>query len=142
MIRNCRFEELTPADLYAILRLRADVFVVEQECAYLDPDGRDCEPTARHVWIAEPDGQGVLAYLRVLDDGDVRRIGRVVTKPAHRSAGHAARLMEHALAASAGPWVLDAQSYLVRWYGRFGFSPSGAEYLEDGIPHTPMLRPL
>jgi ElaA protein len=141
VIRDCRFAELSPADLYAILRLRAEVFVVEQECAYLDPDGRDCEPSARHVWIAEPEGDGLLAYLRLLDDGEARRIGRVVTNAAARSAGHAARLMEHALAASAGPWVLDAQSYLVGWYERFGFSPSGAEFLEDGIPHTPMRRP-
>jgi ElaA protein len=141
VIHDRRFAELTPADLYAILRLRAEVFVVEQECAYLDPDGRDCEPTARHVWIADPGSGGVAAYLRVLDDGDARRIGRVVTNPAVRSAGHAARLMEHALATTAGPWVLDAQSYLVGWYERFGFSASGAEFLEDGIAHTPMHRP-
>lgn len=140
MIHDCRFAELTPTELYAILRLRAEVFVVEQNCAYLDPDGRDCEPSARHVWIGEPD-RGMIAYLRVLDDGDARRIGRVVTSPAARSAGHAALLMEHALSASAGPWVLDAQSYLVGWYRRFGFSADGAEYLEDGIPHTPMQRP-
>jgi ElaA protein len=140
VIHDCRFAELTPTDLYSILRLRAEVFVVEQNCAYLDPDGRDCESSARHVWIDEP-GRGMVAYLRVLDDGDARRIGRVVTNPAARSAGHAALLMEHALAASTGPWVLDAQSYLVGWYERFGFSPSGAEFLEDGIPHTPMQRP-
>jgi ElaA protein len=140
VIHDRRFTELTPADLYAILRLRAEVFVVEQECAYLDLDGRDCEPSTRHVWVTGPTDNGVVAYLRLLDDGDARRIGRVVTDRAARSAGQGAQLMEHVLAASTGPWVLDAQSHLVGWYERFGFSPTGAEYLEDGIAHTPMRR--
>lgn len=140
MIRERAFAELSPDELYAILRLRAEVFVVEQECAYLDLDGRDREPSARHLWVAAGD-QPVAAYLRVLDDGEARRIGRVVTHPSARSGGLAGRLIEYVLATTGGPWVLDAQSHLAGWYGRFGFEVCGDEYLEDGIPHTPMRRP-
>ncbi|HWL41683.1 MAG TPA: GNAT family N-acetyltransferase [Ilumatobacter sp.] len=136
MIHDRAFAELTVAELYDILRLRSEVFVVEQECTYLDPDGRDTDAGTRHVWTGSP----IDAYLRVLDDGDAHRIGRVVTRPGARSSGLAAQLVEHVLATSAGPWVLDAQSYLTGWYERLGFAVAGAEYLEDGIPHTPMRR--
>ena len=136
MIHDKPFAELTTAELYDILRLRSEVFVVEQECAYLDPDGRDDQPGTRHVWVGTP----VDAYLRVLDDGGAHRIGRVVTRPSARSAGLAAQLMEHVLAHVPPPWTLDAQSYLTAWYARFGFVVSGPEYVEDGIPHTPMRR--
>lgn len=138
MIRDLSFAELSTAELYEILRLRSDVFVVEQECAYPDLDGRDREPATRHVWI----GDGVDAYLRVLVDADGLRIGRVVTRPTARSGGLAAQLVEHVLATTTGPWVLDAQSRLVSWYERFGFAVDGPEFLEDGIAHTPMRRLL
>jgi ElaA protein len=132
--------ELTPNELYAILRLRAEVFVVEQAAAYLDPDGRDLEPTARQLWFENDDG-AVIATARVLDDGDVRRIGRIATDADHRGNGLAGRLVEHFLASTAAPWRLDAQSHLVPWYQGFGFEPDGPEYTdEDGIPHVPMLR--
>ncbi len=137
MIHDRRFAELSTTELYDILRLRSEVFVVEQECAYLDPDGLDVEPGTRHVWIGTP----VAAYLRVLEDDEARRIGRVVTRPTARSAGLAAQLMEHVLDRGDGPWVLDAQSHLTAWYERFGFAVAGGEYLEDGIAHTPMRRP-
>ena len=79
---------LPPATLYAILRLRSEVFVVEQECAYLDLDGRDLEDRAIQLW-AERDGR-IIATLRLLwDEPDVARIGRVVTSPDARSGGHA-----------------------------------------------------
>lgn len=136
MIHDRTFGELTVAELYALLRLRCEVFVVEQACAYLDLDGRDTEPGTRHVWIGAP----AEAYLRVLDDGEARRIGRVVTHPSARSGGRAAALVEHVLTTVAAPWTLDAQSHLTGWYARFGFEVSGAEYLEDGIAHTPMRR--
>lgn len=140
MIHDRSFADLTVGELYDILRLRAEVFVVEQECAYLDPDGRDTEAGTRHVWISAEDGS-IASYLRVLEDASERRIGRVVTSAAARSAGLAAQLLEHVLAAGRGPWVLDAQSPLVGWYARFGFVDDGAEFVEDGIPHTPMRRP-
>lgn len=115
------------------------MFVVEQECAYLDPDGRDLEPSARHLWV-ESDGGEVLSALRVLaSDAGGCSIGRVVTAPAHRSRGLAARLVEAALADAPRPVRINAQSHLAGWYGRFGFGPAGAEFIEDGIPHVPMV---
>jgi ElaA protein len=132
------FAYLSASEVYAILQLRASVFVVEQECAYLDPDGRDVEETTRHIWF-EDDAE-MVAVARVLDEGEVRRIGRIATRADHRGAGLAGRLVEHFLATAKGPWRLDAQAHLVDWYARFGFTADGPEYLDDGIPHVPMLR--
>ncbi|MEM7140151.1 MAG: GNAT family N-acetyltransferase [Actinomycetota bacterium] len=132
------FAELTTRDLHDILRLRVDVFVVEQECAYAELDGRDAEAGTRHVWMA--DDAGPTAYLRVLDDGEARRIGRVVTRGDARGAGLAGDLVDHALATTEGPWVLDAQTYLESWYAARGFASSGPEFVEDGIAHVPMRR--
>jgi ElaA protein len=134
------FADLTPRELYEILRLRAEVFVVEQAAAYLDPDGRDIEPSTRQLWFEDNDGT-VIATARVLDDGDSRRIGRVATRVDHRGRRLAGRLVEHFVATAAGPWRLNAQSYLVSWYEGFGFVADGREYADgDGIPHVPMLR--
>jgi ElaA protein len=132
------FGQISARELHDILRLRVDVFVVEQGCAYSELDGRDIEAGTRHVWVA--DGDGVRAYLRVLDDGDSRRIGRVVTLAAARGEGLAARLVDHAVATTSGPWALDAQSHLEQWYEARGFRVDGPEFLEDGIPHVPMRR--
>jgi ElaA protein len=132
--------ELDPVTLYRILALRSEVFVVEQACVYLDPDGRDVEPGARQLWI-DGDGGAVLATARVLvEPTGGHRIGRIATAPAHRRSGLAARLVEHFLDAYAGPWHLDAQAHLAGWYGRFGFEVSGPEYDDDGILHVPMVR--
>jgi ElaA protein len=130
--------EIDPVVLYEILRLRVDVFVVEQECPYPELDGRDLEPTARLLWFADDDAR-VLATLRVLHDGDDRRIGRVATAAAARGRGLAADLMRAAVAGCEGRLVrLDAQAHLSGWYARFGFVVDGDEFLEDGIPHLPM----
>jgi ElaA protein len=130
--------EIDPVVLYEILRLRVDVFVVEQECPYPELDGRDLEPTARLLWFADDDAR-VLATLRVLHDGDDRRIGRVATAPAARGRGLAADLMRAAVAGCEGRLIrLDAQAHLSGWYARFGFVVDGDEFLEDGIPHLPM----
>jgi ElaA protein len=129
--------------LYRVLALRSAVFVVEQQCAYLDLDGRDLEPSCRLLWIDDDAGDAsgeVLATARLLDDGDARRIGRIATAPSARGQGLAARLVEHALATSEGPWVLDAQAHLTEWYERLGFASTGPEYDDDGIPHVPMRR--
>ena len=130
--------ELDAGELYGILKLRMDVFVVEQNCAYPELDGRDDEPGTRHVWIS--DGSGPIACARLLDDGDARRIGRVATRAGARGAGLAGALVDHLLATSDGPWVLDAQTGLVGWYERRGFVASGPAFVEDGIPHVPMRR--
>lgn len=133
------FDELTTRELHDLLRLRVDVFVVEQACAYHELDGRDVEEGTRHVWIAEDDLP--IAYLRTLAEPDgATRIGRVVTAPAGRGRGLAARLVEHIGETVSGTIVLDAQSYLVDWYRGLGYEPCGDEFVEDGIPHVPMRR--
>ena len=138
-VRTAGFADLDPLTAYRLWALRSEVFVVEQDCPYLDLDGRDLEPLTRHLWVEE-DGVPV-ATLRLLDDGDALRIGRVATVPSARGQGLAARLVRAALdLAGDRTVVLDAQSHLVDWYAAFGFAPSGRGFLEDGIPHTPMRR--
>jgi ElaA protein len=138
-LHTATFADLHPRTAYLLWQLRESVFVVEQTCAYLELDGRDLEPGTRHVWLA--DGDRPVAYLRVLDDPGCARIGRVLVAVSHRGRGLAAQLMDAALAGIDGrPVRLDAQSYLVDWYARFGFTASGEEFLEDGIPHVPMAR--
>jgi ElaA protein len=138
-VRVASFRDLDTTTLYAILQLRSAVFVVEQNCPYNDLDGRDLEPGTRHVWLSRDDE--ILAYLRILDDGGVERIGRVVTARAARGAGHARRLMDQALTVIGNrPSVLEAQAYLVPFYARYGYQQTGPEYLEDGIPHVPMAK--
>jgi ElaA protein len=135
---------IDPVTLYAILRLRVEVFVVEQSCPYPELDGRDVEPGAELLWAS--DGADVLATLRLLRDPDgARRVGRVATVVGARSRGVASQLMDRALARCAeldptAPVVLDAQSHLQQWYARFGFQVAGEEFEEDGIPHVPMRR--
>jgi ElaA protein len=135
---------IDPLTLYAILRLRVEVFVVEQSCPYPDLDGRDVEPGAELLWAT--DGPDVLATLRVLHETHgAFRLGRVATVAAARSRGVASQLMSEALQRCAeldpsAPVVLDAQAHLARWYARFGFEVAGEEFDEDGIPHVPMRR--
>lgn len=129
---------------YGIGRLRQEVFVVEQECAYLDLDGRDLDAGAVQFWAQDAQGE-VAATLRVLPEDHqelgLRSIGRVATASAWRGRGVAAALLDAALAECAGhPVLIHAQSYLTEWYAGFGFVTSGPEFLEDAIPHTPMRR--
>ena len=135
------WHQLDPGTAYALLRLRVDVFVVEQRCPYPELDGRDTEPGTRHLWLA--DAAGPTAYLRLLvEPGGGHRIGRVCTRTDARGRGLAAGLVAHAVGlADAGPVDLDAQSHLQRWYERLGFAVSGPPFVEDGIPHVPMRRP-
>ncbi|MFP5347241.1 MAG: GNAT family N-acetyltransferase [Actinomycetes bacterium] len=132
--------DLDPLTLHDILRLRVDVFVVEQACPYPEIDGRDVEPATEHVWLRND--RRVAAYLRVLVEPDgARRVGRVVTHRDARRSGLAARLLADVVTRHGqGPLVLDAQSYLAPFYERFGFTAMGPEFLEDGIPHIPMRR--
>jgi ElaA protein len=140
ILHTARFADLDTATLYALLKLRVDVFVVEQACAYPDLDGRDTEPDAMHLWLER--GGAPEAYLRILDDPDgAARIGRVVVAKQARGDRLAGRLMTAALdLVGDGPAVLEAQSYLRDFYERYGFVATGPEYLEDGIPHLPMRR--
>jgi ElaA protein len=139
ILRTARFAELDPATLYALLRLRVDVFVVEQNCPYPELDGRDVEPDTIHLWL-EHDGAAA-SYLRILQDLGAARIGRVCTATAHRGAGLSGRLLASALdLIGERPSVLDAQAHLAGFYARFGFEVSGERFVEDGIPHVPMIR--
>ncbi|MGH8827272.1 MAG: GNAT family N-acetyltransferase [Jiangellaceae bacterium] len=140
-VQLASFAELDAATLYALLKLRVDVFVVEQNCAYPELDGRDTEPGARHLWTS--DATGPTSYLRILEEpDDVIRIGRVVVAGRARGSGAAGRLMDAALAyIGTRTAVHDAQSYLVDFYARYGFTKTGPEFLDDGIPHMPMARP-
>jgi ElaA protein len=132
--------QLTTTQLHDILRLRSEVFVVEQKAAYQDVDGRDLLPGTRHLWFEGE--KGVAAYLRVLTEpGGVRRIGRVVTAADARGQGLAGRLMDAVVADDDGEYVLDAQTYVQDFYARYGFVAEGDEYTDDdGIPHIRMRR--
>lgn len=138
-IFNAPTRNLDVVTLHEILRLRQDVFVVEQGCAYPDIDGRDLEPGTVQFWA----GQGsVDATLRLLREPDgTERIGRVATARASRGQGLAAQLIEAAIAETRSPSIaIDAQAHLEQWYGRFGFVRSGEDFVEDGITHLPMTR--
>ena len=135
------FDELTAAQLYAIVQLRERVFVVEQRCTYLDADGLDRE--AKHLW-AERGGE-VVAYLRILPAGvkyaEVA-IGRVVTAHAARGGGLGRELMRRGIeACGPGAIRISAQAHLEDWYAQLGFHRASDIYDEDGIAHIDMLRP-
>jgi ElaA protein len=137
-VREAPFDALTPAELYGILRLRVDVFVVEQTCPYPELDGRDTEPTTTHLWVPGPEGR-VLSTIRVLHHGEDRAIGRVATAADARGQGLSARLVRRGIELCGGRTVdIGAQAYLEQWYERFGFRRSGPDYDEDGIRHLPM----
>ena len=138
-VRHARFDELAPRTAYELWRLRQDVFVVEQDCPYPDLDGRDLEDATRHVVLLEDDS--VIGCLRVLDDGDQARVGRVAHSATARGRVLAALLMDEAMAQCGDREVrLDAQSGLTAFYARYGFEVTGPEFDEDGILHVPMAR--
>lgn len=133
--------DVTAAELYAVLRLRVDVFVVEQDCPYPDLDGQDLLDDTRQVW-AHDDGE-LLGCIRVLRAGsDHPAIGRVATAGAARGRGVAGALLEHGITLCRPDATihLHAQAHLEQWYARFGFERAGEDYDEDGIPHVPMTR--
>lgn len=132
-----RFGDFDAAMLYAVLQLRFDVFVLEQQCLYPELDGRDTEVDAWHYWIAE-EGR-VLATLRLLSESDGgSRIGRVATRADARGRGLAGRLFGAALERARRPVHLDAQVGMEAWYQRFGFVVCGPEFDDEGIMHLPM----
>lgn len=135
-----RWDQLTCDQLYAVLRLRAEVFVVEQRCAYNDLDDRD--RAALHLWTADAAG-ALRAYARIFlpaTDADAI-IGRVITAPAARGTGLGRALMAEAIEVCAGrPITLSAQAHLQAFYGSLGFVTTSAPYLEDDIPHVAMRR--
>ena len=144
--RDVNAAELDAATVYDVLALRSAVFVVEQDCAYQDVDGRDLLPGTRHV-LGE-DSEGLAAYARILApdlEHHVPRIGRVIVAPRARGRQLGRELVQHALDACAERWPgdpveLGAQAHLSGFYGGFGFVAQGAPYDEDGIPHVWMRR--
>lgn len=143
-IHRASVAEVAPLTLYRLLWLRVSVFVVEQEAAYPEIDGRDIEPGAELMWAEDASGD-VLATLRILREECNSRIGRVATAASARGRGLAADLMRAAVdvldrEARGIPILLDAQAHLADWYGRFGFVVAGDPFAEDGIPHVPMRR--
>ena len=131
--------DLTPVALYGLLRLRVEVFVVEQRCPYAEMDGRDLDLGTVHFWTG-PDEEPV-AYLRLLTEpGGTRRIGRVCTAPAARGRGLSRKLIIAALHEIGDTaCVLDAQAHLTGLYGGFGFVANGPAFDWDGVQHVPML---
>ncbi|WP_294230165.1 MULTISPECIES: GNAT family N-acetyltransferase [Chryseobacterium] len=138
------FDELTVTELYAVIKARIDVFVVEQNCPYPDLDGYDQK--AVHLW-AEEDGE-VLANCRIFDKGikyNEASIGRVLTTEKARGKNLGRQLIAYAVQTIENRFRtfeirISAQDYLLRFYGDFGFEDTGKKYLEDDIPHTEMLR--
>ncbi len=138
-VRDLTFADLDAETAYAVWRLRQQVFVVEQHSPYPDLDGRDLEPTTRHL-VVEEDG-AVVAYARVVDDGETVRVGRVVVEPTARGRGLADALMQVALDGDGDrAVVLDAQTEVAGWYATYGFEVTGPEFDDDGVLHLPMRR--
>ena len=152
-IWHCKsWDALGREELYALLKLRAEVFVVEQDCPYQDLDGKD--RLGMHLWAERPGapaagGGEVLALTRLLPSGvsypNEVSIGRVVTAPALRRTGLGKWLMTESLESLHRLWPgepirLSAQCYLEAFYAGFGFEPVGEPYLEDNIPHVAMVR--
>jgi ElaA protein len=144
VIWTCKkFEELSPTELYAILRLRSEVFVVEQNCVYLDPDGKDAESYHFCGWL---NNELLVAYTRLMPPGSSytdASIGRVVTAPAHRNEGYGKILMHRSIEKcfelfETPSITIGAQQYLTQFYQELGFKQAGEMYLEDGIPHIKM----
>lgn len=135
-----RFEELTTTELYELLRSRAEVFVVEQDCVYQDLDGADRHAT--HLFFE--DAGRICSYIRVIDPGvkyAAASIGRVITLPDYRRRGLSTQLIRKGieLALALSPVIeIEAQSYLREFYGSFGFRVVSEEFLLDGLPHFQM----
>ncbi len=138
------FSELSPSALYGILKLRSEVFVVEQQCIFLDMDDKDQE--SRHLMGRLNDE--LVATCRILPPGlayDEPSIGRVVGSPRYRGKGAGIALMENAIQETLRlygtlPIKIGAQLYLKRFYESFGFVQCSETYMEDDIPHIKMLR--
>lgn len=137
------FDQLSLQELYTILTLRTNVFVVEQACPYPELDGKD--PNCLHL-LGTINGE-LVAYLRILPAGlryDEVSIGRVVVKPSHRGKGLGRLMMEQAIHCITNVWKesqikIGAQAYLEKFYQSLGFEPVSEVYLEDDIPHLDML---
>ena len=138
------FAELSPYELYAIIRLRNEVFVVEQNCVFQDADNKDEHADHLMIW----DDQQLVAYARLLPAGAAYKemsIGRIVSSPAYRGTGAGKLLVSKAIDLCRelfedGPIRIGAQLYLENFYASFGFVKTSDVYLEDGIKHIEMIK--
>jgi len=138
------YQDLSKEELYEVLRLRVEVFVVEQDCVYQDVDGKDSK--AIHVLGFKENT--LVAYIRLFPPGayfEHASIGRVVVKETERSHGYGYDLMKRSISAAQEHYdttilKISAQTYLKKFYNKLGFTETGEEYLEDGIPHIGMIR--
>ena len=140
-----KFNELSTHELYAVLQLRAEVFVVEQDCVYQDLDNKDLD--AYHM-LGVLDTK-IVAYTRIFKPGDYfleSSIGRIVVKKEFRKFQFGYQLVVNSIQfiennLQQNKILISAQSYLTKFYNSLGFTQVGEEYLEDGIPHIKMLKP-
>jgi ElaA protein len=139
------FNTLSPQELYAILRLRSEVFVVEQNCVFLDMDNNDQIAYHTMGWLDNE----LVASTRLFDVDQsykgYQSIGRVVGSPRHRGLGIGKQLMQYSIAEcerlfGKGPIKIGAQLYLKKFYEEQGFQQAGEMYYEDAIEHIPMIR--
>lgn len=138
------FGQLTTSELYALLQLRSEVFVVEQDCAYQDVDGKD--QNALHVLGYK--GEELVAYTRIFKPGDYFKeasVGRVVVKKTERKNDYGRAIMKTSITAVKTEYnthriKISAQLYLKKFYNSLGFEQVGEGYLEDGIPHIAMIN--
>lgn len=143
--RWLNFSEFTPELLYDVLKLRVDVFVVEQACAYPEIDGRDQE--ALHYVLSDRETGALAGYLRLFaDQADKVSIGRVIVADGYRGRGIGDKIMQAGLAmadlkAPGATVHVAGQAYLQSFYEGLGFRTVSAVYLEDGIPHLDMEKP-
>jgi ElaA protein len=153
-----RFDDLEPRQLYALLRARSEVFIIEQRCAFLDTDGVDLNAWHLLGWVApqrrsdgsDPPATVLAAYLRLIEPGrvfDEPSIGRVLTVEPFRRIGLGRPLMKEGLSKAAEiypgqPVRIGAQIRLERFYHSLGFRTVSEMYIEDGIEHVQMLRPV
>lgn len=138
------FSELTTDELYAILQLRSEVFVVEQDCVYQDIDSKD----QKALHILGYKGEKLVAYTRLFKSGDYfenASIGRVVVQENERKFGYGHNIVKASIAAILEEFKetkikISAQTYLKKFYESHGFQEIGEGYLEDGIPHIAMIK--
>ncbi len=145
--KTARFDELSAADVHDALRLRQDVFIIEQDCIFHEIDGRD--PVAWHLLGRRADDGRLIAYARIFEPGVLgpeASIGRVVTAPTARKSRLGHSIMREAIGiveriAPGAPIRLAAQHHLEQFYASYGFSGVGEKYIEDDIWHLDMVRP-
>jgi ElaA protein len=138
-----KYQDLSPDRLYEILKLRSEVFVVEQKCAYQDLDNKD----EKALHLVGEENNKIIAYTRIFKKGDFFKyssIGRVLVKKDYRNKNYGRKIMKSSIDRlkkdpKEEKIELSAQNYLLKFYSELGFEKVGEEYLEDNIPHVKMI---